>query len=379
MTVGFFSPLPPARSGVADHSAELLRALEGCPDVPLGAVSVDARDADVPLYHLGNNPLHREIYSHAISKPGVAVLHDAVLHHFFLGCENEQEYVSEFVYNYGHWSRDLARELWRRRSRSAADPEYFRYPMIKRVVERSRAVIVHNPRAAALVQEHARGATVHEIPLLFTLPADMPSAAEVIRYRARLGVPPHAFLAGVFGHLRESKRLLALVRAFQRARCSADIRLLVAGDIASSDLARSVEPLLRDDPGILRIGYLEDREFWVCASAVDACINLRYPMAGETSAIAIRLMGLGKTVLVSSGEETSRFPEAACVRIDPGQAEEDMLVEYLVWLARCPGDARAIGQRAEEHIREHHAPARVANLYWRALADCYHKSKSVAV
>ncbi len=144
------------------------------------------------------------------------------------------------------------------------------------------------------------------------------------------------FLVGVFGHLRESKRLLALLRAFQRARRSADMVLLVAGDFVSSDLARSVEPLLRNDAGILRIGYLDERDFWLCASAVDACINLRYPMAGETSGIAIRLMGLGKTVLVSAGEETSRFPEAACVRVDPGHAEEEMLVEYLVWLARHP-------------------------------------------
>jgi glycosyltransferase involved in cell wall biosynthesis len=379
VTVGFFSPLPPARSGVADYSAELLRALEGDPEVPVGAVKVNARDADIPLYHLGNNHLHREIYADAISKPGVAVLHDAVLHHFFLGGENEREYVSEFVYNYGHWSEDLARELWRRRSRSAADPEYFRYPMIKRVVERSQAVIVHNPRAAALVHEHVRGTTVHEIPHLFALPQGLPSPSEVIRWRARLGVAPHVFLVGVFGHLRESKRLLALLRAFRRARRSAEIVLLVAGDFVSSDLARSAQPLLLDDPAILRLGYLDEDEFWLCASAVDACINLRYPMAGETSGIAIRLMGLGKPVLVSSGEETSRFPEAACVRIDPGQAEEEMLAEYLVWLARCPGDARAIGQRAREHIRDQHAPGRVAQLYWQALQGCYHKAKSTVM
>ena len=198
---------------MADYSAELLRALE-----PLGSVKVNARDADVPLYHLGNNPLHGEIYGQALKTPGVAVLHDAVLHHFFLGSGNEREYVAEFVYNYGHWSEDLARELWRRRSRSAADPEYFRYPMIKRVAERSRAVIVHNPRAAALVQEHVRGTTVHEIPLLFTLPADLPSQSDVIRWRAGLGISPRTFLVGVFGHLRETKRLLALLRAFQRAR-----------------------------------------------------------------------------------------------------------------------------------------------------------------
>jgi hypothetical protein len=375
LTVGFYSPLPPARSGVADYSAELLRALE-----PLGPVKVNARDhaahLDVSLYHLGNNGLHREIYGDAVRKPGVAVLHDAVLHHFFLGSENEREYVAEFVYNYGHWSEDLAHELWRRRARSAADPEYFRYPMIKRVVERSKAVIVHNPRAAALVQEHVRGTTVHEIPHLFAMPSDLPSAAEIIRWRDRLGVPAHVFLVGIFGHLRESKRLLALLRAFRRARASAEMMLLVAGDFVSSDLARAAEPLLRDAPGILRLGHLDDREFWLCASAVDACVNLRYPMAGETSGIAIRLMGLGKTVLVSSGEETSRFPEAACIRVDPGHAEEEMLCQYLVWLARHPEDSRAIGQRAAAYIHEHHSPQRAARLYWKALEDCYHKTKS---
>jgi glycosyltransferase involved in cell wall biosynthesis len=373
VTVGFFSPLPPARTGVADYSAELLRAL-----APLGSVKVNVHDAatgiDIALYHLGNNPLHREIYGRALATPGVAVLHDAMLHHFFLGSDDEQEYVAEFVYNYGDWSEDLARDLWRRRSRSAADPEYFRYPMLKRVVERSRAVIVHNPRAAKLVHEHGREVTVHEIPHLFALPADLPSQSEVIRWRAALGVASHTFLVGVFGHLRESKRLMALLRAFQRARRSADLVLLVAGDFASSDLARAAEPLLGNEPGVLRIGYLDERDFWLCASAVDACINLRYPMAGETSGIAIRLMGLGKPVMVTAGEETSRFPESACVRVDPGQAEEEMLAEFLVWLAGHPEDSRAIGQRAAAHIRKYHAPARAGELYWQALQDCYHKS-----
>lgn len=96
-------------------------------------------------------------------------------------------------------------------------------------------------------------------------------------------------------------------------------------------------------------------------------------MAGETSGIAIRLMGLGKTVLVSAGEETARFPESACVRVDPGHAEEEMLAEFLVWLAGHSEDSRAIGQRAAMHIRQHHAPTRAGELYWQALQDCYHK------
>jgi len=69
---------------------------------------------------------------------------------------------------------------------------------------------------------------------------------------------------------------------------------------------------------VVRLGHLPEREFWRVASATDVCINLRNPSAAETSAIAIRCMGLGKPVIVSSGEETAGFPANACLRVDPG-------------------------------------------------------------
>jgi glycosyltransferase involved in cell wall biosynthesis len=363
LKLGFFSPLPPSRTGVADYSASLLRALRSSGDLEIG------RDGDINLYHLGNNQLHREIYQRALQKPGVAVLHDAVLDHFLLGCLSEQDYVAEFVYNYGAWSEDQARLLWRGRARSGVDPEYFRHPMLKRVAERSRALIVHNPAAAALVKEHAPGAMVYEIPHLFEMP-ELPGNGEIAGLRAKFGLSAQTCVFGVFGHLRESKRLPAIVRALHRARSRVDIALLVAGDFASEDLRRSIEPLLHDDR-IFRVGYTPEREFWLIAAAVDACVNLRYPAAGETSGISIRLMGIGKPVLMSNAEETSRFPEGACLRVDSGPAEEDLLVEYMTWLAQHPEDARAIGERAAAHIREHHAPARVAELYWQAVRACY--------
>jgi hypothetical protein len=84
----------------------------------------------------------------------VVVLHDAVLQHFLLGHLSETEYVDEFAYNYGEWNCGLGSELWRGRAGSAADERYFRYPMLRRVAERARAVVVHNPAAARIVKEH---------------------------------------------------------------------------------------------------------------------------------------------------------------------------------------------------------------------------------
>lgn len=364
MTVGFFSPMPPARTGVAAYASTLFNELRKIGDVTLGDIK-----ADVRLYHLGNNHLHGEIYARALAGPGVIVLHDAVLHHFFLGSLSESVYLDEFVYNYGSWSAGLAGRLWRNRARSAVDPLYFQYPMLRRIVERSRAVIVHNPAAARLVRRHVPSARVFEIPHLFEPPAP-PAGFDVIRLRAQLGATPSDTIYGIFGHLRESKRLMAVLDAFARLRRARErVLLLVAGDFASSDLARAAAPLLASQDGILRIDYAPETAFWLYAHAVDACINLRYPTAAETSGIAIRMMGIAKPVLLTAGEESEAFPADGVLRIDTGPAERDMLAEYMLWLARFPRDAQAIGAAARRHIAEHHAPAQVAARYWRVLED----------
>lgn len=363
MTVGFYSPLPPARTGVADYAAALLAELRR-----QGPVQLAPAHCDVPLYHLGNNGLHAEIYRRALAHPGVIVLHDAVLHHFLLGQLGETAYVEEFVYNYGEWNRGLARDLWRARAASGTDGRYFRLPMLRRAAERARAVIVHNPAAARTVTEHAPQARVFEIPHLFQRPA-LPSEAEALRYRQRLGVSPDAFLFGVFGYLRESKRLYAVLETFQALHHQIPrTALLVAGQFVSSDLARAVEPLLRT-PGILRRPYMKESEFWLAARAVDACINLRYPPAGETSGIAVRLMGIGKPVLLTDGPEYARLPEDACVRISPGVAERDSLWHHMVLLTSNSGVSTAIGQRGAGHIKAHHRVPRIGRLYWKVLCE----------
>jgi glycosyltransferase involved in cell wall biosynthesis len=373
MKVGFFSPLPPARTGVADYSAALLTELR-----KHGEIVVGAQDADVALYHIGNNHLHRDIYRRAVVHqgvpPGVVVLHDAALNHFFLGTLDQAGYVEEFVFNYGEWNRGLAQDLWANRARSAADPRYFEYPMLKRLVAAARTIIVHNPAAGHIVQQHIpeafeRQVRIVEIPHLFVPPA-LPAPVDTLRFRAQLGLRPRTLLAGVFGHLRESKRLCAILRTMDRLwKSGVDVKLLVQGAFASSDLERAMTPLLAGNPRILRIGHLSEPDFWRWAAATDVCINLRFPAAAETSGIAIRMMGIGKTVIFSAGEEVSRFPENACLRVDPGPGEEAMLADYLRWLAADREAGAEIGRHAAAHIAREHAIEKVAGQYWRELLD----------
>ncbi len=364
MTVGYHAPPPGAATGVADYAETLFHALRA--SAPSGVViERDAAHADNHVYHLGNNRLHAGIYSLALATPGIVVVHDAVLHHFLLGTLPRDRYVDEFVYNYGEWSRHIGEELWNERAACAVDPRYFRYPMLRRAVENARAVVVHNSGAAAMVREHG-GRNIHVIPHFFKS-AGSTDGADIERFRQRLGVEPGVALFGIFGYLRETKRLLPCIGAFRRLNAVRPATaLLIAGDVVSGDLRR----LLATEavhPAIHRLDHLNERDFHVAAAAVDCCLNLRYPAAGETSGIAIRLMGIGKPVILSDGPETAAIPSSACLRVPSGVEEGSVLFDQMAFVAGFPDLARRIGAEAAEHIRNCHGLENAAIRYWQVI------------
>jgi glycosyltransferase involved in cell wall biosynthesis len=363
--IGYHAPPPGSHSGVADY-AETLRVALGT----LGRLDSGAGTADVHLYHLGNNRLHEQIYTRALATPGVIVLHDAVLQHFHLGRFSREEYLSEWVYNYGEWNRNLGAELWEERRRASVDARYFRYPMLRRVIERSRRIIVHNPGAAAIVAAQG-GRNIDVIPHFCAVDEDS-LTVEAAQLRNQLGIGQGTRLFGIFGYLREPKRILQCIRAFTRLHAiRPQTALLIAGECGSSDLARLLETEARQHSGVTqaikRVGYLSDRELRIAAGMVDCCLNLRYPGAGETSGIAIRLMGEAKPVILTDSAENADFPPAAALRVRPGVAEAEELFEHMLLVTEYPGIARDIGRVARNHIRRHHGLDTVAKRYWEVL------------
>src|SRR6202023_1790064 len=101
-------------------------------------------------------------------------------------------------------------------------------------------------------------------------------------------------------------------------------------------------------------------EFWRYAAATDVCINLRYPSAAETSGIAIRMMGIGKPVVFTASDALDRISANACLRLDVGPEEEQMLAGYIAWLAGNREAGLEIGRRAAAHIAQCHDPQKVA-------------------
>jgi len=361
LTVGYHAPRPGSHIGVADYAETLKRALQR-----LGRIVDSPDEADIHLYHLGNNRLHADIYRQALETPGVVVLHDAVLHHLMLGMLSHEQYIAEWIYNYGEWRRDLGEELWRERAGSASDPRYFQFPFLRRILERSRGVIVHNPGAAAIAA--AQGAKNFSVIPHFREPdCDAEMQEGSARFRDRIKVAQNATLFGIFGYLREPKRILPCIQAFKRLHAMRPgTALSIAGECAASDLERLLG-IEASHPAIHRLGHLSARDFATAGAAVDCCLNLRYPGAGETSGIAIRLMGLGKPVVVTDSAENADFPDNAVLRVVAGVAESAELFDHMLLVTEFPQIARGIGREAQRHIRECHALEPVARRYWETI------------
>ena len=319
---------PAGPSGVAHYAAILHKAI--------------TPDPGVTVFHLGNNQLHQPIYQRLISRQDpkrVVILHDAVLHHFMLGALSRDAYLEEFVYNYGEWHRHLAQDLWSGRSHSGSAPEYFAYPMLRRAMEAAHLVIVHNPAAARLAREH--GASRVELVPHFIEHHPSPPAQEVIAWRSSQGIRESTCLFGVFGHLRESKRIPAVVRAIAR-QPPGTAALLLQGEWGSEALRQSLEPTT----GAIRVGATSEAMFRLLIAAVDVGVNLRYPSAGESSGVLARLMAAAKPAIVTRGEEVSHLPAGIVWPVSPGPGEAEQLTWAMAYLAQHRSGRREMGRAA---------------------------------
>jgi glycosyltransferase involved in cell wall biosynthesis len=383
--VAWYSPLPPQRSGIADYSAELLPYLAEHCEIEL-IVDEGVRPAgdlatrfpvhghralpgllaagrfDAVLYQLGNNrDYHASIYRSLLDHPGVVVLHEYVVHHLVrdltLFAGEPEAYVREMRYAYGKTGEAMARRC----VATGVPLDPWSYPLFERAVDASRGVIVHNrfTRDRVLASRPlARIATVPHHLSLEEMPETSPEEA-----RRALGIEPGTFAVATFGFLTASKRPEVLLRAFARLRKEVPrARLLIVGEVSPHfDFDRIFTPELR--AGVTVTGRLELDRFLLHMRACDVAVNLRHPTAGETSGTVIRLLGMGKPLIVNDTGSFAEIPEDAAARVPLDDTEEDLLVAYLRLLAVDEPLRRRMGENARRHMEIHHSLAGSARAY----------------
>jgi len=110
--------------------------------------------------------------------------------------------------------------------------------------------------------------------------------------------------------------------------------------------------------------------------AADVAVQLRTHSRGETSAAVFDCMNYSLPIIVNAnGSMAELDPEA--VWMLPDEFNDAAIVEALEILWREPERRRALGERARDSIRSHHAPAECAKRYADAI-EHFHRCAATA-
>ncbi len=371
LKVAFFSPLPPARSGIADYSAALLDELRKLVDVEVFASKPRAfhpGDFDVALYQVGNNVHHDFCYEMALDHPGVVVVHEANLHHLIADITIKRDDWDAYIRAVEHEGGAEALAYALRVRGLEVGPDYEGLPMLRQLLARSKAAIVHS----GCVEAELRGAGFSGPVARIPHGAWIPDASRS-EFRERLGVDIPTPLIGVFGFLKPYKRIAESLRAFRRLiRVHPTAKMILVGEPHPDLQLRSLIQSLDLGAHVRVLGFRPIEEFVGYVAACDIVLNLRYPTVGENSGTLMRALGLGKAVVVSEVGSFAELPEGICLKAPVDATEEDHLFEYLNLLVSRPEIRKTLGARAREWVETECTWPKVAERYAEFLEHVAH-------
>ena len=341
MRLAWFTPWPPDRSGVAGRSAELVPALAAAGhgidvcvrdlgaaarhgDGPADAGQVRVQSAhdfvwragrgqyDLTVYQIGNSHLHEFIWPYLFRWPGLAVLHDARVHHARAAAylqahaanQNQGRYRADFTWNHPDVPPDAA-EL----GIAGFDGSYYyMWPMVRDVILVSRATAVHSLGAATELQQEFPGEPIDYLTL--GEGRDEPVGGDERQAaRSAFGFGPETIAFGVFGGLTAEKRIPEIFRAFRACLgVQPSSRLLLAGQVHPSLDWRTLAREAGIERAVVSSQDLDDAAFDRAIAAVDVSLNLRWPSAHETSGPWLRAMAAGRATVVTDLAHQSHVP-----------------------------------------------------------------------
>ncbi len=383
LRLAYFSPLPPARSGIADYSVELLPHLAQLADVTvfttenvmlpanayLPSLTLRALPQyaphrwhyDLALYQMGNSQHHDAIYDHCLLYPGVVVLHDYILHHAqahrTAGQGRPAAYVREMGYSYG---KDGLRLAYRIQAGQQPTP-LFDLPLNERLLHTNLGFIVHSQYVAERIRPHIG------LRPLAVIPQIMQPATSSAPPRQRLsGWPAHwpadAIILASGGQVTPARRLDKVLAVFKQLCADWPVYYLIIGDTGTEVDVTNLVANLGLTQRVHCTGYLPDlADFNHWLAAADIVVNLRHPTAGETSAVALRAMAAGKPVVVYDHGWYAELPDDACCKVAP--LDQATLYNGLTQLIADAAERQRLGTTAVAYINTHCHPQAVAQRY----------------
>lgn len=380
MRLNWFSPLPPAKTGIADYSFGILPELSSRAEVTLWTDRtgwdpqlekyatvrhyhpdrinwVELNRAELSFYNIGNNHLHHaSIWQVSRKSPGIVILHDVRLHDFFESLyrghwRDEAAYLAQIEKHYGEEGLRIATEFVSARH-GDFDMMAQRFPMIGAVLENALGAVVHTKDAFDELR------ALNRWPVFY---APLPSAP-IITSTATDGRSASTHRLIIFGHIGRNRRLDAVLEALAQLPERDHFQLDIYGEIDDPKTLRQRIHTLNLKETVKVRGYAPAAELDHALSTANLAINLRYPTMGEASASQLRIWEHALPSLVTRiGWYASLSPDAvAHVRPDNEVAD---IRSHLEKFLQDPARFARMGQHGRRLVEtEHHPKAYVSTI-----------------
>jgi glycosyltransferase involved in cell wall biosynthesis len=373
--LAYVSPMPPAQSGIADYSAELLPELARHYEIEVisdaGSLDEHAAEFDRILYHFGNSDHHSHMFGLLARHPGVVVLHDLYLGHIISHRDRKGE-------DPGGWARALYRSHGYPALQHDREEAVLRYPASFEVLAAARGTIVHSAFAKAEIERWFPGLASDDVEIIphLRVPAEQPDRAAA---RAALGLSQDEFIICSFGMTGPLKLNHRLIDAYLASDLKKKVRLVFVGANDPGDYGAALSRQIEAAGGRITLtGHVSKEEYRRWLAAADGAVQLRTASRGETSGGVLDCLNYGLPTLLNAHGAWAEMPEEAVRKISDDFSDGELMIalEDLWDNAKA---RTALGKAARKLIRRDHAPKLIAQRYAEVIEGFYRREKRTPV
>lgn len=383
MKIAWFSPLPPQKTGISEYSELILKYLKNYAQVDLWVDNFQPRQDfyvsfrvfdygrqpvlfpllktyDAIVYNMGNNvEFHAGIYEVMQRYPGVIILHDYVLHHFFAGYWLDKKKRPELYFKtireqYGALKEELARKCIQSGKPLWETDQVFDYPLCENVVKQAKGLIVHSDFVKNMALPYVKGKIIKINHPLFPAPKENSNVV-----RKSFDLPEDKIIIASLGFLTPAKRLDKVLKVIaQNDILKESSFILIIGEEVAPNYSLKLKDYIKNhglSEKVKFVGYQPIEVVYEYLACADIYVNLRFPTTGETSGSLIRMMSLGIPTIVSNIGWYAELPDECVLKIDPNN-EEPELTSKLERLVKDINLRKQIGQAAKKYINQQHDP-----------------------
>jgi ubiquinone/menaquinone biosynthesis C-methylase UbiE/glycosyltransferase involved in cell wall biosynthesis len=388
MRLNWFSPVPPAKSGIADYTSLILPTLSELAEIVLwtdqddwdpalehyaevrhyalkGLPWMEVNRGTISVYHIGNNHrVHSRIWQVSQRHPGLVILHDTALQQFFAGLYREQwrdraGYLAHMEHYYGAVGRQDAENFWV--GRLTIDYMAQQYRLTRLAIENALGVLVHTHMGLEQLK--------HESPCpLAYAPLPYPTSSQIDdkALSSRVGELPYRLI--ILGHISENRRLGPLLQALAGFPERHRFHLDVYGELWDREHVNGLIESHGLQEFVTLHGFVPTEELDTALMAAHLAINLRYPTVGEASVSQLQIWDFALPSLVSKVGWYASLSDEAVAFVRPEQEIKDIRTHLSAFLAD-PERFATMGQTGRRILETLHTPGAYAQAMINLVRD----------